>query len=264
MNIHDMGVLNEPVFLFGGVYSNLQALLALDAIRGGATGICTGDLVAYCADPGAVVARIMASDTVVVAGNCEKQLAANAEDCGCGFEAGTTCSVLSVQWYEFARRRLDGTARTFFASCPDLVVFSQSEKRFAVIHGGVSDVARFLWSVSPDAAFEEEIKSIEDHVGPVDGVIAGHSGIGFQRQIGDVAWINAGVIGMPPNDGGTETEYLVLTGGVPRFHRLAYDHRAASAAMVAAGLTGGYETALLSGSWPSEDVLPRQMRRSAV
>lgn len=69
-------------------------------------------------------------------------------------------------------------------------------------------------------------------------------------------WLNAGVIGMPAHDGDPRTRFAVLKGGTPTFHRLTYDQDAASDAMVAAGLTQGYHRALVTGYWPSEDVLP--------
>src|SRR5262249_49677416 len=59
----DLGVLDGPVLVFGGPYSNLEAAQAIraEAARLGIPRertICTGDIVAYCADPGATVALI--------------------------------------------------------------------------------------------------------------------------------------------------------------------------------------------------------------
>ena len=45
------------------------------------------------------------------------------------------------------------------------------------------------------------------------------------------------------------------------FERLSYDVEAAVAAMKAAGLVQGYEIALETGVWPSEDVLPDALKR---
>jgi hypothetical protein len=45
--------------------------------------------------------------------------------------------------------------------------------------------------------------------------------------------------------------------------RLSYDPAPSLAAMRAAGLTQGYDRALETGLWPSEDVLPPQMRRQS-
>ena len=100
----DLGELHGPVLVFGGSYSNLQAteaLLAEAQRRAIAPGnlICSGDVVAYCADGPATVAAIRMSGCVVVAGNCERQLAAGAQDCGCGFEDGSACDLLSMCWF---------------------------------------------------------------------------------------------------------------------------------------------------------------------
>ncbi len=98
INWAELGVLDEPLLLFGGPYSNLQAVEALAAFaaaRGvfGGQMICTGDIVAYCGAPSESVAAIRALGCAVVAGNCELQLASGAEDCGCGFAPGSSCDM---------------------------------------------------------------------------------------------------------------------------------------------------------------------------
>ena len=104
MRVRDLGEMEGEVLLFGGPYSNLHALQALQD-RAGAQGlpperaICTGDVAAYCADPGPSVSLLRDWGAAVVAGNCERQIAAGAGDCGCGFEAGTACDLLSRGWY---------------------------------------------------------------------------------------------------------------------------------------------------------------------
>lgn len=269
MLVQDLGRKDGPVLLFGGPYSNLQATRAVIG-RAKQLGIapqdmiCTGDIAAYCGAPAETVAEIRDLDCPVVAGNCEKQLALYKMDCGCGFEDGSACDLLSAGWYAHADKAIGPGDRAWMGELPDMITFTHHGRRCAVIHGGISDISRFIWDVSPDAVFRDEIKRIEGLMGPVDMVISGHSGIAFQRHVGAVAWVNAGVIGMPPNDGAPETRYAVLQGGEVRICRLSYDHQAAAEAMCNQGLTQGYEAALLSGFWPSEDVLPAALRRSAL
>ncbi|APX13729.1 diadenosine tetraphosphatase [Tateyamaria omphalii] len=264
MRVQDLGVVDEPVLLFGGPYSNLQATQAVleQARHRGAKPVCTGDVVAYCARPAETVAAIRAAGCPVVAGNCEVQLAEGADDCGCGFQEGSVCDLLSVGWYGFAQSRVGADARAWMAELPDVVVFAQSGARYAVIHGGVSDVARFVWSTSPMSVFRSEWMALEAQIGPVDHIVAGHSGIPFQQDVGKGRWINAGVIGMPPHDGLQQTAFMVLEEGRAKLHRLNYDMDGAVADMEAAGLTHGYHIALRSGYWPSEDVLPPDLRLS--
>lgn len=265
MKHRDLGVLDGDVMLFGGPYSNLQAsdaLFAQAAARGIAPDhvICTGDVVAYCGAPAACVAAVRAAGCAVVAGNCEIQLAQGANDCGCGFEEGTTCDRLSVAWYRFAAAQLDAGARAWMGALPDVVTFVHQGRRFGVIHGGVTDVARFIWATDADEVFAQEWAAFEALAGPVDAVVAGHSGLAFTLETSRGLWLNAGVIGMPPHDGGRETRFAVLGGGEARIERLSYDVQGAVADMDAAGLPRDYRDALLSGCWPSEDVLPAALR----
>ncbi|QGX98135.1 metallophosphoesterase [Roseovarius faecimaris] len=269
MKLRDLGESDAALLLFGGPYSNLQALDALFEVAGRLgippeRMICTGDLVAYCADPAEVVARVRAAGIAVVAGNCEKQLAAYEQTCGCGFEAGSACDLLSAGWYAHADARLGAEERAWMGGLPDVISFGHHGRRMAVIHGGISDVSRFLWPTSPDGDFQEEIDIIQSLVSHTSCIFAGHSGLPFTRRIGEVDWINAGAIGLPPHNGAPQTRYALLQDGRITLHKLEYDHDAAARAMRQAGLTQGYDRALISGYWPSEDVLPPDLRRDAL
>ena len=263
ISVRDLGNIDGPVAIYGGPYSNLQATQAMIARLDDLapqTVICTGDLVAYCADPVETIAAVRSAGHIVVAGNCERQLAEGQEDCGCGFAPGTTCDRLSAAWFAHANGAVNDHDRAWMATLPDMVVFTQMGTRTAVIHGGATDIARFIWSTSPAPSFEEEVAAIKDAVGPIDRVMAGHSGFPFVRRVAGVEWINAGVIGMPPHDGARAVRFAILD-PEPSIQSLDYDWSAARDAMVAAGLTQGYHTALQTGIWPSEDVLPQDLRK---
>lgn len=263
LKVQDFGYFDDAVTLFGGPYSNIHALEALVSRQNGRPAICTGDVVAYGADPKACVDVMRHLNWPLIAGNCEVQIAQDAADCGCGFDDDMTCNVLSRTWYPFALNAMDAADRAWMAALPDVGTFVQNNRRYAVIHGGATAINRFLWPSSETSDFEDEIAALEAAIGPVDGVIAGHSGIPFHRWIGTHHWINAGVIGLPPHDGRPETRYAVLDDGDVTFHALAYDHSSAQAAMQAAGLTQGYDKAMETGIWPSEDILPDALHRVA-
>jgi hypothetical protein len=266
MKVRDLGELTGYVLLFGGPYSNRQATDALiAAARGAGIGasqaICTGDTVAYCGDPLGTVAALREFGCPIIAGNTEKQLAAGAPDCGCGFAEGSTCDLLSAGWFGFASKTVDAATTSWMAELPDYLSFTHAGRRYGVLHGGVSDISRFLWPLCSEAEFEGEIALLEAVVGPLDGIIAGHAGIAFERRIGNRTWINAGVIGMPPHDGRPETRFVILSEDGARIKRLAYDVVGAVQDMEAADLVQGYQVSLETGIWPSEDVLPGAMRR---
>src|ERR1700758_1534430 len=122
--------IDGPALVFGGPYGNLQATAAVmdAATRLGippARIVCTGDLVAYCGDPAATIELVRRAGIHVVMGNCDEQLAQNAQDCGCGFPSGSACERLSSAWFAFADARVGPEARAWLAGLPrrlDLVI----------------------------------------------------------------------------------------------------------------------------------------------
>ena len=77
---------------------------------------------------------------------------------------------------------------------PQFAAFSVAGTHFGVVHGGATETSQFIWPGDDKSA---EIATLEAALGPIDVVIAGHCGLGFIED----DWINAGVIGMPPNEG---------------------------------------------------------------
>lgn len=260
---------NQTVLIFGGAYSNRQATSAmLDRMREldipAERTICTGDIVAYCADPVDTVTLIRDAGVHVISGNCEEQLAAGADDCGCGFSEGSTCDLLSVVWYRFSRERIEAETRQWMASLPpriDLEMHDHSGSitRLVVVHATPSSSSDFIFASSPEQTVAEEIMRSES-----DGVIAGHSGLPFTRIVDGRLWHNAGAIGMPANDGTPRGWYsLIIPGdrGIDiQHHSLDFNQHQAAARMMEEGLPQGYAEALRTGLWPSLDVLPKPER----
>lgn len=256
---------DAPLLFFGGPYSNLEALAALLA-QAQALGIpdcnllCTGDVVAYCADPQAVVDELRRRSIAVVQGNCESSLGAGADDCGCGYETGSACDLLSVRWYQYARSSVEQEARWWMANLSPTLSFEWGGAHWLALHGGLHQNNRFLFRSDSDVAFESEIPD------GVDVVVAGHCGLPFSRRLGNCLWHNAGVIGMPANDGTSRGWYTVAeveTGSIRlRSCPLVYDSVLAREKMHRADLPRGYADALLSGIWPSLDVLPEIERQA--
>lgn len=250
----------EPVLLFGGCYSNLQATRALleEARRLGIPAsrmVCTGDVVAYGADAAATVALVREARVHVVMGNCEEALGTSAADCGCGFAEGSACDRLSAAWYRHADAVLGMEARAWMRGLPRRVDLVVGVHRLAVVHGSPERISAFVFAATPD----EEIERQLDLAG-VDGVIGGHCGLPFSRVLDGRLWHNAGAIGMPANDGTPRGWFSVLWPDGDRVRvehlPLGYDHGAAAAAMRAAALPEPYAAALTTGLWPSCDVLP--------
>ncbi len=263
----ELGVLQGPLLLFGGPYSNLAATQAirLEAERRAIPArqvICTGDVVAYCARPAQVVELIRDWGCHVVQGNCEESLGADADDCGCGFSEGSTCALLSQGWYAFARRRLNQDQRDWMRRLPGSLGFTLAGRRVVVVHGAVSSINKFVF-----ASTDNDQKQRELALTDADVLIGGHCGIPFGQPVGKHWWLNSGAIGMPANEGCPGGWYLLIepapAGLQVSWHRLDYDPAADIAAMRAAGLTEGYHRTLEEGLWPSMGVLPVAERQLA-
>jgi predicted phosphodiesterase len=268
MDAPDVVTLDGPLLVFGGPYGNLEAteaLLAEARRRAIAPSqiVCTGDVVAYCADPQPVIDLVRDSGIRVVMGNCEESLAAQAADCGCGFAEDSACAVLSGQWYPYADQRIDAASRAWMGGLPRRLDLALDGRRLAVVHGGVGEINRFLFA-SDTAALETALAACGAH-----GVIAGHCGLPFTRVIGGQLWHNAGVVGMPANDGTPRVWFSLLTprpdGIRVEHHALGYDHVTAARKMRQAGLPQGYAAALETGLWPSCDVLtPAELPKRGI
>lgn len=253
-----------PLLMFGGPYGNLQATQALKqqaqqlGIPPGNI-ICTGDIVAYCAQPNETIELLKAWGVHMLMGNCEEALAANAADCGCGFEAGTACSLLADSWYRFNGDTVKQDYKHWMAELPQRISFTYLNKRFRVVHGSVEHINQFVFPSSRSALKRDQLAAAQ-----ADGIIAGHCGLPFSDIIDHKLWHNPGVIGMPANDGTPRVWYSLWyprQGKIQIEHRsLTYDAQAAGQAMALAGLNNGYADALVSGLWPSIDVLPAEER----
>ncbi len=248
-----------PLLVFGGPYSNLRATEAMrrEAGRLGIPAtrvICTGDIVAYCAEPEETARAVRDWGCHAIQGNCEEQLAAGAADCGCNFEEGTACDLLARGWYPFAAARVPRELCDWMGGLPRTLDFRFSGLTFRVVHGGGEVINRWVFA-SDTAAITEEMRAAA-----CDVVVGGHCGVPFIARSGTAMWFNPGVIGMPANDGTTDVWYGLIErdgGGVKlSTHRLAYDHHAAAADLRRHGHANGYARTLITGIWPSFDVLP--------
>lgn len=255
---------DQPALVFGGPYSNLSATEAvLDQANslGLSPGqiICTGDVVAYAAEAEQTSNLLQQSGIHIVMGNCEESLATGSDDCGCGFEPGMICSTLSEKWYRYACTRISDTTRRWMGQLPRSLNCTYGMFRFRVIHGGVQQINRFLFASDPETEKQQELDSID-----ADFIVAGHCGIPFGQTLDRGAWLNAGVIGLPANDGTPDGWYMMMkpaeNGICFTWHRLVYDPQPSYQNMKAAGLTDYAET-LVNGLWPSTDILPEEERR---
>lgn len=261
----ELGALTGPLLVFGGPYSNLQATRALleAAQQLGLSSeqlICTGDAVAYCADAEATVQLLRDAGVHWIQGNCEESLGNRIDDCGCGFADGSSCAVLSDSWYRYADATISDSNRTWLQNLPAQLSFSLNGRHIRVVHGALDQVNRFVFESTPETEKQHQLE-----LARADVLIGGHCGLPFGQTLQNGTWLNAGVIGMPANDGTMDGWYMLLTPNgedlKASWHRLEYDAPGAAKAMSAARLPSAYRNSLLSGLWPNVDILPAAERQ---
>lgn len=259
-NLLDLGALTGKVLLFGGVYSNLQALEALKYIAekeqiSAENCISTGDIVGYCAQPEEVVRLFQIWNARSIAGNVEVQLREGANNCGCDFKAGSRCDGFSKQWYPFAQSRLSSQSMQFIRTLPDHITFSYAGKTVTVVHGSYVNTSEFIFKSTPWERKQLNFKATNSDV-----IIAGHCGLPFYQEHQNKSWINPGVIGMPANDGTTRVWYAVLedTNEIFSFEHkpLNYNYKLTSKLMNNGLLPEAYSRTLITGIWDNTEILP--------
>ncbi len=261
-SIKELGELSGKLLIFGGIYGNLQALQAMrqTALAEGIPAhniFCTGDVVGYCAQPAECIALIRNWGIHCIAGNVEIQLRNGEDDCGCNFNEDGRCDLASRNWYAYAKTKTGDAEIAWMNGLPDFIRFNYFGRRCAMLHGSVFKTAGYIFASTDWAAKRKNFEALN-----ADVIIAGHSGLPFFQVEEDLCWLNAGVIGMPANDGGTHVWYATMEAGLDgdinfSLRRLSYDYQTAASAMLAAGLPQQYALTLTNGIWDNCEILSK-------
>jgi predicted phosphodiesterase len=258
--IESLDKITGKILLFGGVYSNLQALEALKQIAekeniAPENCICTGDIVGYCSQPEETVQLFKLWGAKSIVGNVEIQLRENADDCGCDFKEGSRCDDFSQLWYPFAQSKLSENSLEFLKTLPNHITFTYSDKKITVVHGSYFQVSEFIFKSTDWAIKKSNFEAIKSDV-----IIAGHCGLPFHHQQEEKIWLNPGVIGMPANDGSPNVWYAILEDSNDLFnfthHTLHYNYKLTSTLMQNELLPEEYAKTIRTGIWDNTEILP--------
>lgn len=258
--IENLGKLSKKTLLFGGVYSNLQALEALKQIAEKEhitpeNCICTGDIIGYCAQPEETVQLLKIWGAKSIAGNVEIQLRENAEDCGCDFREGSRCDNFSQMWYPYAQSKLSKNSLDYLQTLPNNINFQFAKKQITVVHGSYFNVSEFIFKSTDWAIKAPNFKATNSDV-----IVAGHCGLPFHHQQENKLWINPGVIGMPANNGHPDVWYAILDDSNKSFnfthHTLNYNYKLTSKLMLNDLLPEEYSRTIVTGIWDNTEILP--------
>lgn len=258
--IKHMGTKAGKLLLFGGVYSNLQALEKLIQIADEAgippeNCISTGDLTGYCAQPEETLQLFKKWGAVSIAGNVELQLANDSEDCGCDFKSGSRCDDFSKMWFPYTKGRLSKESLDSMKNIPEYISFDYGNKKVTVVHGNYGNTSEFIFKSNATESKERCFKETKSDI-----IIAGHCGLPFHQTIKEKVWLNPGVIGMPANDGTPRVWYMMLdiVNGevIYTHHSFEYDAETAQKLMYKNHLPEAYGDTLTSGIWDNMEILP--------
>ncbi|MEU0337482.1 radical SAM protein [Streptomyces bobili] len=242
----------------GGPYGNPHALQAFvdDArARGCERLFCLGDLGGFGADVNALWPILTDNGIECVAGNYDVAIARGDTDCGCGYR--------DPKDNEYAQLIYDHTLATTGRDFADWMETLPTERRETIdgvdvhmVHGSTLALNDFWWESLP-----EEQHRLRAEASGADVVLCTHSGLPWQRRIGDTLAVNVGVLGKPANDGRREVRYAILDladGHVTaELIPLAYDWRAQARSMRTAGLPEIFTETIETGWWTTcLEILP--------
>ncbi|GAB3977169.1 metallophosphoesterase family protein [Spirosoma terrae] len=261
----DLGIRSGKLLVFGGSYSNLQALESLRTIADQLqipphNIICTGDIVGYCAQPEESIQFVKNWGIQAIQGNVEQNIIRGEDDCGCNFTEGGRCDLFSRTWFPYAVQTLSAKSVDWLRTLPLQLSFHYADKSVTVLHGAATGIADFVFASTPWSVKENTFAATG-----ADVVLAGHAGLPFaDKQVSDTGidryWLNAGVIGMPANDGTPRVWYLLLDDKdgafTYSFHAFTYDNLAAHQLMMTNQLPESYAQTLLTGIWDNCEILP--------
>jgi predicted phosphodiesterase len=248
----------------GGPYANPPALAAMlsDArARGCERVFCLGDLGGFGADCDGVWPLLEGHEVECIAGNYDIAVARGDPDCGCGYSDPRDNHFAQVMYdYTIAH-----TSRRFAAWMSHLP--SERRERIGgldvhIVHGSPLAVNDFLWESLADDELRPRIEASGAEV-----LLCTHTGIPWQRRVGDTLVVNVGAVGRPANDGRTDTWYAVLEleDGEARAELVpvAYDWPAQAESMRAAGLPEAFAETIETGWWTTclEVVPPAERSR---
>lgn len=259
------------IAVFGGVYSNHQALAALleDAARRGAEAVyCLGDLGAFGPNPEKVRPLLEQGGVLSIQGNYEESLASGREDCNCGYTDPRDNHFAEIS-YRYTERNCSPDFKSWMGTLPRRrrvrVGSGGANRELLLVHGSPRRINEFLFrSTAPDPFLEVLLDQ-----NACDGILCTHTGLQWHRRLPsgrDV--VNVGVIGRPANDGNTHVWYSMLTAreegiGVDLLP-LVYDHESLAAEMRRERLPEEFVETVLTGWWTTcLEILPARERAAS-
>lgn len=241
------------IALFGGVYSNYEALAAVlaDARARGAEAVyCLGDIGGFGPHPARVFPLLRDGNVRCIQGNYDVSVGRALADCGCGYTDPRDNHFARVS-YAYTLARTGADDRRWLAALPGHLRLMLGRYRLFLCHGSPRQINEFLWeTATPRGLLERFCRTYA-----ADVLCVTHTGIKWHRPLADDRHaVNVGVIGRPENDGQTRVWYTLLS-AAPDLHvefvPVSYDHEALAREMEREGLPAEFVETICTGWWTS-------------
>jgi predicted phosphodiesterase len=248
----------------GGPYANPHALAAMieDARAQGCERIfCLGDLGGFGADCDAIWSLLTEHEVECIAGNYDIAIGRGDPDCGCGY-SDPRDNEFAQLIYDYTLAHTSDRFAAWMRELPGELRETIGGVDVHMVHGSPLAVNDFMWESLPEEELRQRTRASGAGV-----LLCTHTGIPWQRRVGDTLVVNVGAVGRPANDGSTDTWYALLELGNGQAHAqlraVSYDHRAQAASMRAAGLPEPFAETIETGWWTTclEIVPPAERSR---
>jgi diadenosine tetraphosphatase ApaH/serine/threonine PP2A family protein phosphatase/pyruvate-formate lyase-activating enzyme len=248
----------------GGVYANPHALRAWigDARRRGCDRLlCLGDLGGFGAECNAVFPLLVEHGVECIAGNYDIAIGRGDEDCGCGYSDPRDNHFAQVM-YDYTRANTSAEFAAWMRALPGELREEIEGVDVHAVHGSPLAVNDFLWE-----SLDDDELGMRLALSGADVLLCTHTGIPWQRRVGETLVVNVGTVGRAANDGRTDTWYAVLDLADGTAHAelvpLAYSWREHASAMRSAGLPEPFVETVETGWWTTclEIVPPAERSR---
>lgn len=204
--------------LIADIHGNIQALEAvLAALSEVDVILCAGDVVAYGANPNAVIARLKEAGIPSVAGNYDDAVAWDKAKASRKASSPRN-EPLKQAALDWCKQAIRADSKQYLRGLPWRLHYHFAGKSLSVIHAGLDFLDE--WLVPEDEALLAEVATRLQS----DVVVLAHSHRAFSINVADTLFINPGAVGRAL-DGDVRASYAVLE--LPslelRHHRVSYN-----------------------------------------
>jgi predicted phosphodiesterase len=257
----------DLIAFFGGVYSNAHALssaLADVRSRGVDAVYALGDFGGFGPHPDRVFPLLLDGGVECIQGNYEESLSSGADDCRCGYTDPRDNHFAALS-YGYTAENTAPEWKRWMGELPKTRSLDVGGRKVLLVHGSPRRINEFLWESTSPVAFLEKL--LRD--AGADVLVCTHTGLHWQRRLPSGRLVvNAGVLGRPANDGGTNVWYALarFDGDVHvEFVPIEYDWQRLAREMESERLPAEFVETVRTGWWTTcLEILPAKERAKGM